>query len=608
MLRVSTKKKKRIRRLYGLAFLIFLSAGAGVGLFKLSPSLLDISRSFRHAADKILEETADTASAEPVLRGTIFDRHLKELAVSYRLFSLYVRPSEITDQDGVIRILSDVTGQDAAQLQIRLNQAKSMISIARNLEQGQVDMIRNARLQGLYIRPVEERFYPEHETGGSLVGFTAEGMGLTGIEGEFDELLREGHFRADAVPEIDFDNQQVLGRSRVDLVLTIDLDLQKEIERQLGRFLDKTGATRGTALCMNPQTGAILAWGSLPSYNPNYYWNIHRQGQQNMHSGYIEPDLLHNLQVRLAALRKQGISGDFLLPETVARKDYGLTETDVQEFGGIIPVETGAESNGNAYAEKERPGIQPVELAAAVAGLINGGWKITPYVLDALYDAGQVRIYPRADLDTERQRVLTPAMGIKVRHELNELQAGKKTDMILLEDSLEKMALQENGKSEHLHQDLLVAALPAKAPELMLLMVSSREALFPLPGEGRVEGSLQELGQQMLADISRKAIDGMDDRQLLAEMFPQQPDQTNYRQFLISSKIDFRESTVDSTGNRGVMPQLVGLSLRKGLQRLNEHDLQVKVQGSGQIVSQFPAPGQSLQGIGECVLTLASEI
>ncbi|HER63668.1 MAG TPA: hypothetical protein ENO11_06795, partial [Desulfobacteraceae bacterium] len=270
MVRVTRKKQRATRRVYGLVFLIFLSAAAGVGLYKLSPSLLDIGRNFRHAADKILEQSADSMSAESVLRGTVFDRNFKELAVSYRLYSLYVRPAEITNAREVVRILADITGQDEGSLHVRLNEAKSIINVAKHLEQEQVDMIKNARLPGLYVKPVEERFYPEHETAASLVGFTGEGVGLSGVEGVFDMLLQEGEFPTGTVSGIDFSSEKVLGRARVDVVLTIDLALQKKVERQLREFLDGNGAARGVALLMDPRSGAVLAWASQPSFNPNY--------------------------------------------------------------------------------------------------------------------------------------------------------------------------------------------------------------------------------------------------------------------------------------------------------------------------------------------------
>jgi len=313
MVRVTKKRKRSTRRLYGLFFLVFLSAAAGVGLYKLSPSLLDIGRNFRHVADKILEQSADIASAEPVLRGTVFDRNLKELAVSYRLYSLYVRPAEITDAQDVVRILADITGQNQDDLNVRLNEAKSIIIVAEHLEQAQVDMIKNAQLPGLYIKPVEERFYPEHETAASLVGFTGKGIGLSGVEGIFDTLLQDGEFRTETVSGIDFREEQVLGRAKLDVVLTVDLAMQKRIEQQLKEFLDINQVSRGIVLLMDPTSGAIMAWASQPSFNPNYYWRVEDAQRKSLFEENLDSDLLRRLRVRIAAIRKNGDSGDFLL-------------------------------------------------------------------------------------------------------------------------------------------------------------------------------------------------------------------------------------------------------------------------------------------------------
>jgi cell division protein FtsI (penicillin-binding protein 3) len=54
---------------------------------------------------------------------------------------------------------------------------------------------------------------------------------------------------------------------------------------------------------------------------------------------------------------------------------------------------------------------------------------------------------------------------------------------------------------------------------------------------------------------------------------------------------------------QAVMPDLKGISLRRALQILQPYDLEVKVQGAGQVVKQFPEPGRVLKG-ARCVLEL----
>jgi cell division protein FtsI (penicillin-binding protein 3) len=619
MIRVTKKKKRTTKRLYGLFFLIFLSAAAGVGLYKLSPSLLDIGRNFRHAADKILEQSADIASAESVLRGTVFDRNFKELAVSYRLYSLYVRPAEITNTKDVIQIIADVTGYEENHLHARLNEAKSIINVAEHLEQSQVDMIKNARFPGLYIKPMEERFYPEHETAASLIGFTGKGIGLSGVEGVFDVLLQEGEFRADTISEIDFSEQRVLGRAKIDVVLTIDLVMQKRIERQLKGFLERNQASRGIAILMDPRSGAVLTWASQPSFNPNYYWQMSDAKNKSLFEDNLDPDLLRNLRVRVAAIQKKGDSGTFLLPETVAMNDYGLVAEEIEQFGqfmrGGLDGKCSLPSCGPLTMDIDsRRGLEstdtmsPIEWAATAASLLNGGWRVSPYVLDAVYDHRRDRIYQRPVKQDNRGRVLSPTMGIRVRHDMAVSSAGDKGKMILQADSIERIR-ERGGKSEYVMQEALLGAIPAKSPEMLLFIVTQRDDLYPFPRkiDSRRE-SIRDFGKELLASLYKDVQERSPVSQAIASRVPKSKDMANYNQFLISSRIDFQEGSGRGVGRVAVMPQLVGLSLRKGLQRLNEYQVQVKVQGSGQIVSQVPGPGEPLHGVGECVLTLDSEI
>jgi cell division protein FtsI (penicillin-binding protein 3) len=217
-------------------------------------------------------------------------------------------------------------------------------------------------------------------------------------------------------------------------------------------------------------------------------------------------------------------------------------------------------------------------------------------------------VYGRSDSYELRDRVLSPAMGIRVRHDLASAFSEDQGRMILLTDSMAKIRTNE-GKSEHVMQEVLLSAIPAKSPEMLLFMVTQRDDLYPFSQDsGHHALSIGDFGKELLASLYSEKQAESAPAQILAATVPEAPDMANYNQFLISSRIDYQEGGSQGTGSVAVMPQLVGLSLRKGLQRLNDYKLEVKVKGSGQIVSQIPGPGESLQGIGECVLTLGSEI
>lgn len=608
MARVTRKRKQKARRLYGLVFSIFLSAAAGVGLYQLSPSLLDIGRIFRHAADKILEQSADTASAEPVLRGTVFDRNLQELAVSYQLYSLYARPSEVTDYQEVARIIADVTGHEQKGIFAQLNQTKSIVNLAEHLEQSQVDLIKNARLNGIYVKPVEERFYPEHEIAANLVGFTGKGIGLAGIEGEYDSLLQEGEFLTGTLTEIDFGKNKVLGRAKVDVILSIDLQLQKQLEKQLKNFIEERHASKGIALIMDPKSGAILSLAKQPTFNPNYYWQTDDIGSDDVLSGTIDHELLEQLKAQVVLRLKSGETSELFLPQTVAASDYGVGQDATHIFNTMLNI---TETVKSAYPKhtivtQDNDNISIFDFSAKLASLMNGGWEVKPYLLNAVYDHERKQVFERYSSESGRERIFSPTMGIRIRHDIFSSSVGKEKNMIVHTDQVRKIRV-KGEQSNYVIQEGFVGAMPAKSPELLLFMVTQQDELGPFPDTHK-RVSLTGFGKDLLGEMYASVEKSSDPGHYVASAIPNKANQSNYTQFLISNRINYQEKGICGADRVKVMPQLVGLSLRKGLQRLNEYDLQVKIQGSGQIVSQLPAPGEPLQGIGECVLTLDPEI
>jgi len=615
MIRSSGNKARNKKRLYAVTLFIVLSAAAGIGLYRLPPSLLDVGGIFRLAADKFSSLSADNTSAEAVLRGTIFDRNLAELAVSYNLYTLYVRPSEVSSKQEIVSALSSHTGLEESELEIRLHTEGSLIKIADNLESRQADAINKLGLSGVLCTPTEERFYPEHEVAADLIGYVGEGIGLAGVEGTCDTILQHSDFKAATIPEIDFKDSQVLGDAKLDIILTLDIELQKAVENRLRDYLRTHGASRGLAIVMNARTGAVLAWASRPSFNPNYFWQNPGSRNNTLASDVIDPDLYRDMIVQAAAVRKMGGLDGKLLPVTLAAENYGLQEDEISRFEEMIgfgedalcrlPVcgENLVQGEEEMRAEG-RQGISALQFLTTAAGLLNGGWKIEPYILESIYDEGKEGRYQRSkDYDAAgRRRIMTPSMGIAVRLNLShELQAEKK-DIFLRSGSVTK-TIQEGDLNRYIMQNMLIGAIPARAPELIMLMVTRQDNLNPLPLQ--TKNSSEELigiGEDILPEAYKIA--ALDTKSL----FPGGHDASNYNQFLISRRIDYREQKMVADKMEPVMPEVKGMSLRKGLQRLNAFNLKVRVEGSGRIVTQQPEPGKPLKGVGECTLTLESSI
>jgi cell division protein FtsI (penicillin-binding protein 3) len=150
-------------------------------------------------------------------------------------------------------------------------------------------------------------------------------------------------------------------------------------------------------------------------------------------------------------------------------------------------------------------------------------------------------------------------------------------------------------------QNLFVALTPAEQPRYLLLIATEKDHLLPDPaGQRRRRISLEKLGRGLLADIVQR-----EEAPLVAQAPPLKSPE-NLRQFFISKRLSLKTTLPKEVTPVGVMPQMHGMSLRKGLQQIDKLKLKVRINGSGRIVAQYPLAGQPLLGIKECVVTLES--
>ena len=203
-------------------------------------------------------------ASQPTLRGSIYDRSGRELAVSHAAKSLYANPRELQDPDGLANRLAPLLNTPVDTLRIRLKAPGSFVWLKRSLEPAEysrvAEFVRQEKVRGLDFIAESRRVYPQDQLAAHVLGFVGtEDKGLAGIELSMDAVLK--------------------GRS---LYLTLDSELQAAVERSLDEALARTEARSVSMIVMNPQTGEVLAMASRPAFNPNAFFRYPEQAWRNL--------------------------------------------------------------------------------------------------------------------------------------------------------------------------------------------------------------------------------------------------------------------------------------------------------------------------------------
>lgn len=605
MARIVSARNRKKRRGLKIFVSVFLLAAAGAVLYGIPPSLLDISRIIRSAASKIPPQPAGLEPAASVLRGAIYDQRFNELAVSYRLYNLLLRPAEISDPRAAAEALAPVIHKPAADIEGAMKSSRQTVTLAEDLDEHQATEIGALNLSGVLCTPVEARFYPAHTLASHVLGFMGDRAGLAGVEGRYDAVLASRTVRSSTIPDIDFKGRESLGPEAVDLVLTLDLHLQRQLERQFHDYLSTQNMERGMGLLLEPGSGRILALVNQPSFNPNYFWKAQEGNRVNrIYSHLLDKALIRPILVRAAAIEREGIDGPPLLPLTVAPPDYGFTESMLDNFERRIRLYDPVADNWEGGASQEnlegtQAAVTGVQVGTTLASLVNGGWRINPYLIDSVYDhASSSRLYRKND-GIGRAHVLDPAVSVKIRRNLFSSWVLKEEDKIVYTAEKE-LPGGLNQRGEYSRQRLFAGLVPALHPRYLLLIAVEKNEKRPEPqgksgGEAR---SLEELGRDLLSYVEAHP------PQPAATEAPPPRSEENRRQFFISKRLAMHSIPEEVAAHAAVMPSLRGLSLRKALQKIEPYKMQVRVNGSGRVVAQYPLPGTTLLGARECTLTL----
>ena len=374
-------------------------------------------------------------------RGRIVDRSGADLALTVGVASVYAVPSEIADPDATARQLAALLDLDAARLRERLSQRRPFVFVKRWVEEEDAERIRALELPGVGTVTEPRRAYPHGALAANLVGFAnIDGQGVRGIEQMENEWLL-GRPQRLAV-ERDARGRLLLGpgldphaTAGGDVALTLDLHLQAAAEAALAEGVKEARAKGGFVVAIEPRTGDVLALAESPSFDPNRFRTVpFPDTRARAFTDAIEPGSTFKTFVIAAALEAGVVRSDEVFDLRGGLRVPGKTIRDLHpkpmlDVAGILRVSSnvgavmigqrvGARRHydtlrrfgfgartGSGFPDESsgllrdvarwRPvdaataaygqgiSVTPVQLAAAVAALGNGGVWMPPRLVRA---------------------------------------------------------------------------------------------------------------------------------------------------------------------------------------------------------------------------------
>ncbi len=216
----------------------------------------------------------------PAERGVILAHNGSDktpLVLNETLYTLFADPVYVTEHEKRAVQLVEVIGGDAAELTHKLKTPDTRyVVLARKLSREQHEKIAQLKIPGIGTREQTYRTYPQGELAAQVLGFVNdEGKGQYGVEQALDEKLKgkNGELRAitdaDGVPLVSNPENIITEPVRGEqLTLTLDIGMQRRVEEILKAGLEHAKSESGSAIIMDPNTGAVKAMANYPSYDP----------------------------------------------------------------------------------------------------------------------------------------------------------------------------------------------------------------------------------------------------------------------------------------------------------------------------------------------------
>lgn len=379
----------------------------------------------------------------PGARGSIRSADGYLLATSLERVAIQADTHLIPDPVLFAHAAASLLGVDGNDLASRLVNGPRTVWLAKQVSAEIGDAVRELAPTAVVLVPDFARVYPMGSVAAPVVGFVGreelQMVGRAGLEHHFDAVLA-GETRTylavnDAVQRKVRLERFDAGRAGCDLELALHARLQAVCESELQSAIAELRADGASAVVLDPRTGAVLALGSVPSFDPSEPGEVPQERWRlRPVQDAIEPGSTVKPVVAAAALSAGVVRSDerfdcrdrgtrlagFWIRDHVEPGRYTIDEvvafsanTGIIEIAERVPAEHlyrtftafGFGSRSGIGFPAESPGIvpelrswsrlsragfalgqeltvTPLQMALAYAAIANGGWLPTPCLVN----------------------------------------------------------------------------------------------------------------------------------------------------------------------------------------------------------------------------------
>jgi len=585
-------------------------------------------------------------------RRFIFDRNGQKLAATIMADSVYVDPSNVEDRTKVSSNLSSILGVKRQKITGALSNQGSFRWIARQISPVRTERIRTLKLKGVHLVQEPRRFYPHRELACHLLGFAGlDSTGLDGLESKYDEYLK-------GVPKKVVWGRDARGRkiylsddsgSAVDdrscsLFLTIDSKIQYIVESQLKKAIEDTGAKGGTVIVMDPGTGEVLAMANEPLFNPNEFSIYPADARRNRAvTDCFDPGSVFKPFMAAAALEEGLVTetdifdcengsytvGNRVIHDAQNEKFQELNLPDIIKhssnigsikiaeklgkekfyhyikmfgFGSKTGIDLPGESRGILRNSKDWTDVDfatiafgqgvsvtAIQLVTAMSAIANDGVLMKPHVVRCMVDKkGSVvkEIEPVAV-----RRVISPETSHRITSILTDVvEEGTGGNARIVNLSVAG----KTGTSQKFDFDLgrysarkveasFIGFFPAEDPQMVILVMLDEPKIHRWGGAAAAP-VFKEVSEQILRCFNNS----MELREVAAN-------ENNEGVRIIQVSTDRETIYHDTKVDESIIPDFEGMSMREVLKISQNRGIDIRIAGSGWVVSQNPAPGARIE-------------